>query len=45
MNDARRHGGYNGLRLTGRFKLIARNKTGKVLETRTGKNLVTDDAE
>ncbi|KKN65233.1 hypothetical protein LCGC14_0484090 [marine sediment metagenome] len=45
MNDARRHGGYNGLKLTGRFKIIVRDKNGKVLETRTGKNLVTDDAE
>ena len=45
MDDARRPNTYNGLRLSGRYKIVVKDKDGKVQRTLEGKNLVTTAGE
>lgn len=45
MDDARWPGIHNGLRLSGSYKIVVKDKDGKVLETRSGRNLVTTTGE
>jgi hypothetical protein len=45
MDDARRPNMHNTLKLSGRYKIIAKDKDGRVFAIRYGKNLVTTTGE